>query len=164
MQALDKLEHANYSPVILILNSWRSLVTIEESEYFNRRENQAGHGLVGHFRNRPVFNLNYQGDPYIIIVDLKKYCTWRQFKPYQQIPGEEYISKELSFLVKPITEEYAKELIQKNKTLLLDKDGNQRPEAEVISELQLQVHFRLNEQFELEIKDKASGYKISTQH
>lgn len=161
IQALDKLIKSNYSPVILILNSWRCFATIGESEDFKRGENQSGHGLVGYFRNRPVFNLRYQGDPYIIIVDLKKFCIWRQFKPYQQILGEEYISKELSFMVKPITEEYAKELVQKNKTLLLDKDGYLRPEAEVISELQLQVHFRLIEQFELEMKDKASGYKIS---
>jgi hypothetical protein len=46
---------------------------------------------------------------------------------------------------------------------MLDKQGNQRPEVEVISGLQLQVHFRLLEQFELEIRDKDSGYKLPTQ-
>jgi len=69
-------------------------------------------------------------------------------------------SSELTLLLKIFTEESAKDAIQRNQKLLLDKDGNQRTENEVISELQLQVHFRLLEQYEIEIKDKNSGYKI----
>ncbi|MFC2016081.1 hypothetical protein ACFLUF_00005, partial [Chloroflexota bacterium] len=163
-KALDKLEQTNYSPTILILNSWVSFASVEKSELFKRGKNQSGHGLVGYYRNRPIFNLHYQGEPCILIVDLKKFCTWRQFKPLQLLAGEEYISDEMTFFVKPFTEDSAKEAVKKNQKLLLDKDGNQRPEAEVISELQLQVHFRLLEQYKFEIKDKASGYNISTQY
>ncbi len=163
-KALDRLRKAEYSPVVLILNSWVSFATIEKSELFKKAENQSGHGFVGYFLNRPVFNLHYQGDPCIIMVDLKKFCTWRQFKPIQLFPGEEYLTSEMTFFVKPFSEESAKTAVQQNQKLLLAKDGSQRPEAEVISELQLQVHFRLLEQYKFEIKDKASGYKISTQH
>ncbi len=95
---------------------------------------------------------------------MKKFCTWRQFKPLQLLTGEEYISDEITFFVKPFTEESAKEALKKNQKLLQDKYGNQRPEAEVIAELQLQVQFRLLEQYKLEIKDKASGFKIPARY
>jgi len=133
---------------------------VEKSESFHKGENQLGYGLVGYFRGRPVFNLHYQGEPYIILIDLNKFCTWRQYKPLQILDREEYISQELTFLLKMFTKESAKESIQSNPKLLLDKDGNQRSEDDVISELQLQVHFRLLEQYEIAIKDNDSGYKV----
>ena len=67
----------------------------------------------------------------------------------------------MTFLINAFTEESAREEIKQNSKLLLDKEGNQRPEVEVISELQLNVRFRLLEQYEIEIKDVNSGYKIS---
>jgi hypothetical protein len=93
-------------------------------------------------------------------VDLSKFCTWRQYKPRQIFNEEEYLTKELTFLLKVFTEESAKGAIQTDPKLLLHKDGTQRTEEEVISELQLQVHFRLLEQYEIEVRDKDSGYKI----
>lgn len=162
-EALDKLERAKYKPVIVILNSWSSFAVVEKSESFHKKENQSGQGLVGYFRNRPLFHLHYRGEPFIIIIDLKKFGLWRQFKPLQLFGEEEYISDELTFCVRPFTEKSAKNAVQQNPKLLLDKDGNERPEAQVISELQLQIHFRLLEQYELEIRDKASGYKVPTQ-
>jgi len=161
--ALDSLEKAKYKPIIIILNSWVSFAVLEKSELFHGVENQPGHGLVGYFRDGPVFNLHYQGEPYIILVDLNKFCTWRQYKPRQIFAEEEYLTKELTFLLKMFTEESAKDAIQQNPKLLLDKNGNQRTENEVISELQLQVHFRLLEQYEIEIKDRDSGYRIQAQ-
>lgn len=162
-RALDSLEKDKYKPIIIILNSWVSFASIEKSESFHKGENQPAYGLVGYFRDRPVFSLHYQGKPYIILIDLNKFCTWRQYKPQQIFDGEEYLTKELTFLIKMFTEQSAKEAIQRNPKLLLDKDENQRTEEEVVSELQLQVHFRLLEQYEIEIRDKDSGYKIQAQ-
>lgn len=163
-RALGILEKKDkYKPIIIILNSWASFVAIEKFELFRRVEIQPGHGLVGYFRDRPVFNLHYQGEPYIILVDLNKFCTWRQYKPRQIFDEEEYLGQELTFLLKMFTEESAKDAIQRNPKLILDKDGNQTTEEEVISELQLQVHFRLLEQYEIDIKNKDSGYKIQAQ-
>lgn len=161
--ALDRLERAKYEPVILILNSWASFAVIEKSELFRREEGQSVQGLVGYFQARPVFNLHYRGNPLIIVIDLQKFCVWRQFRPLQMFDGEEYLGDELTFLVRRFTEESARDAIKQNSKLLLDKQGNQRDEGEVISELQLQVHFRLLEQFELEIRDKDSGYKSPVQ-
>jgi hypothetical protein len=161
--ALNELEEAKYNPIIIILNSWGSYDAIEKSESFIKEKSQSGYGLVGHFRKRPVYNLNYHGKPHILLIDLKKFCVWRQYKPQQMFDGEEYLGDDLTFLVRRFTEESARDAIKQNSKLLLDKQGNQRPEVEVISELQLQVHFRLLEQFELEIRDKDSGYKLLTQ-
>jgi hypothetical protein len=158
--SLSELDQAEYDPIIIILNSWESYTALEKSESFKKERNQSGHGLVGYFRKKPVYNLYRRGKPHIIIIDLKKFCIWRQYKPLQVFDGEEYLGNELTFLVKQFTEESARDVIKKNSKLLLDKQGNPRPEAEVISELQLNVHFRLAEQFELEIRDKDSGYKL----
>lgn len=157
---LSELVQAKYDPIVVILNSWESYAALEKSESFKEEENQSGHGLVGHFQKKPVYNLYHRGKPHIIVADLKKFCVWRQYKPLQVFDGEEYLSDELTFLVKQFTEESARDAIKKNNKWLLDKQGNPRSEAEVISELQLEVHFRLLEQFELEIKDKDSGYKL----
>jgi len=162
-EALDKSERANYKPVIVILNSWSAFAAVEKSGSFHKRENHFGQGLVGHFRNRPLFHLQYRGAPFIIVIDLKRFGVWRQFRPLRLFKEEEYISEELTFCVKPFTEKTAKDAVQQNPKLLLDRNGNQRPETKVISQLQLQVHFRLLEQYELEVRDKDSGYKAPTQ-
>lgn len=160
---LDRLERDKYRPVIMILNSWRAVTTIEQSDLFDKEENHFGYGLIGQFRNKPVFDLHYRGEPYVIMIDLNKFCSWQQCKPKQIFEGEEYLADELTFLIRPFTEESAKIAIQQNPKLLLDEQQNQRPEDEVVSELQLRVHFRLLEQLEIKIKDKDSGYKLSVQ-
>ncbi len=160
-QALDRLEQINCIPIILILNSWTTSSEIEKSELFKNEDNKPVKGFVGYFRNAPALNLSYRGEPYIIVIDLKKFCVWRQFKPPLS-DNDEYLNDELTFSLKPFTMQSAEEAIINNQRLLFDEDDKPKSKDDVISELQLKVHFKLFEQYEIKIKDKSSGYKIKT--
>ena len=91
---------------------------------------------------------------------MKKFGIWKQFKPKQILDGERYIKDEFSLYVKAFTKQLALELIQKNPKFKQDKEGNERQGEEVLIELQQRVHFRIVEQFELEVLDNKAGYKI----
>lgn len=165
--ALDELKKKKYKPIILILNSWTTYYAIEKSGLLVHESNKTVKGFVGNFKykstNTPVFNLNYEGEPYLIVIDLKKFCVWRQFSPVL-LGGEELLNRELAFSLETFTDQSAKEAITNNPKLLLGKNNNKMAEADAIYKLQLKVHFQLYEQYEIRIDDKLSGYRIESKY
>lgn len=160
-EVLAKLEESGLNPIILILKSWSTRRAIEGSEDFKKLVGvNNSPRSIGNYRNRPVFSLHYRGSPVVLILDMQKIGIWRQYKPKRIFAEEELISDEISFYIKAYTRESALELIRKQPELRLNKEGIERPEGEVLIELQQRVHFRLVQQFEFEIISHNTGYKI----
>lgn len=163
-EALSKLEESGLSPAILILKSWSTRRAIERSKDFNKLVGvNNSPRSIGSYNNKPVFSLHYRGRSIVIIVDMRKIGLWRQYKPKRIFAEEELISDEISFYIKAYTRESALKLIHKQPEFRINKEGIERPEEEVLSELQQRVHIRLVQQFEFEIISPNAGYKINVE-
>jgi hypothetical protein len=157
----EDLDRSKSSLVILILDSWEERTFVENSHQFRVGVDARSKSFIGHFNDMPVFNLHYHGDPYVAVVDIKKYCVWRQFKPSKQEHGE-YLTDEMAFSLQAFSVQTATDAVKMNKKLLQDKNGSPVPEETAILDLLLHVHFQLGEQFEICRKEnyKSAGYKI----
>ena len=126
-KTLQKLRTANYSPVVIVLNSWVSYASFENSELFKSAGGGSGYGFAGYFDKSPLFNVRYLGHPCILVVDLARCCLSRQFEPWQVLADEEYLADELTFCVRPFTDDYAKETLLRNRKSPLFARKAKRP-------------------------------------
>jgi hypothetical protein len=157
---LENLRHGKYRPVVLILNSWSAAMALEQHGGLIWTQAGAAKLAMGDFRQTPVFNVRYSGKPMVVLVDLKKLGRWRQRRPPQELKGEQYLGDEFSFYINAYTREAALDLVRKQPNFRKDRDGNERPEDEVVRELQQRVHLKIVEQFEFAILDRNAGYTI----
>lgn len=156
-----RLLKSKYEPIVLVLNSWQSLYAIQASPSFEEKRGQLENTeLAGYFKRMPVYNMHYSGEPVVIIIDLKRFGIWEQYRPKHQFPDEEDISKEFAFHIKIVTLDIANDLIEKQKGFLVDKEGMERNREEVLRELQQRVQLRIIEQFEYKLLDKRASRKI----
>jgi len=161
-EAIFLLTKADYNPVILVYHSWLASQKIQNSvEFRPPKKTKDTSLLLGYYKGTPVLRLYGIRTTTILVVDLRKFGVWHQFKTKPIFPEEQVLANELSFLLRPIPREVAEELIREHPQLLkAEGTGSERPKEKVITEIQKTVHLRIVEQFDFVVEDPNAGYKM----
>lgn len=159
--ALIKLQQRGYSPIIMVLNSWAAGRSLESGDFISPDKLDANSRFKGYYKNRPLFSLFHRQKSSIIVVDLKKLGTWRQYRPTKTYEEETFLTDELSFLAKSYSLESARKLLSEAPGFRTDKTtGAERTEEEALAYIQQHVHLRIIEQFKFDLLDSEAGYIV----
>jgi hypothetical protein len=155
-----------YEPnVIVLLNAWSLILTIERASEFRRADSSErfpGGALIGRYRGIPIFRVHSRaGRGHLLIIDLKRLGRWFQYEP-RRVFDEERRVEVFNFLIKAYDEQSAREAIRKSPKLSVDPDTKQRQGIEeAVRRLQQRVHLRIVEQFEYRIEDPSAAVRLT---
>lgn len=151
--SLDSLRDRGHDPIILLSSFWRTQRTLIGSPLFSPEEEPLGSilDLVGLFSDARMFELSsdYE-EEFVLLLDLRRTSTWQQYRPKLTLPGEEYLTDELTFYLGSIDQERARQMVRDRPELV--PPSGEKTEEEVLLELQQQVHIRVWEQFDFEVR------------
>lgn len=150
---LDRLRATGCQPVILINRSWKAQSAIERSPDFEWPPDRE-RDLVGFFHKTPVYNLHTDGAEEIVIVDLNAAIRWKQFHPPTLSKDQAVVGDVVSVAIEEFDESKAKELIDK----WTEEGGSPNWTVETLRE---RVGLRIFERFEIEVRDKQAGLRVS---